>query len=72
MIILEGVAHAVTKPSPELGMKLARAYAAKYAAIGYAPQPDQWEDGGLYEVIPHTVLAWTKFTEDPTKFVIQP
>ena len=71
VVILEGVAHAAPRPSPELGMKLARAYAAKYASLGYAPQPDQWDNGGLYEVIPHTVLAWTKFTEDPTKFVIR-
>jgi hypothetical protein len=30
--------------------------------------PDQWDNGGLFEVTPQTVLAWTKFTDDPTKF----
>jgi nitroimidazol reductase NimA-like FMN-containing flavoprotein (pyridoxamine 5'-phosphate oxidase superfamily) len=69
VVILEGTSQAVDKPSPELGVKVAGAYSAKYAALGYAPAPDQWENGGLFEIKPHVVLAWTKFTDNPTKFV---
>jgi nitroimidazol reductase NimA-like FMN-containing flavoprotein (pyridoxamine 5'-phosphate oxidase superfamily) len=70
VIIVEGEARALSKPSPELAEKVAQAYAAKYAALGYAPKPDQWDNGGLFEITPRTVLAWTQFTEDPTKFVL--
>lgn len=68
VVILEGICKEVSHPSSELGMKLAKAYAAKYASVGYAPQPGQWDGGGLFQVTPTMVLAWTQFTEDPTKF----
>jgi hypothetical protein len=68
-VILEGTARAVQKPSPGLAGQVARAYSAKYAALGYAPGPDQWDNGGLYEISVRIALAWTKFTDDPTKFV---
>ncbi len=71
VVAMDGMARAHPKPSPELGTQLANAYAAKYAALGYAPKPDQWDNGGLYEVTPTSVLAWTKFTEDPTKFTFE-
>ena len=29
---------------------------AKYR--GYDPEPDAWDHGGMYRVVPHTVLAW--------------
>lgn len=70
VIIVEGLCAASSKPTLELGQKLAQAYAAKYAAFGYAPKPDSWDHGGLFEIIPQTVLAWTQFTENPTKFSI--
>jgi hypothetical protein len=70
VVIVEGKMLPSPRPSPQLGAGLARAYAAKYAALGYTPGPDQWDQGGLYEVVPHTALAWTKFTDDPTKFIL--
>ena len=70
-VIVEGVARPAPAPSPELAAQLARAYAAKYAASGYAPEPTQWDRGGLYVISPRVVLAWTKFVEDPTKFVFE-
>jgi hypothetical protein len=68
VVILEGLAQALQKPSPDLALKVARAYSAKYAALGYAPAPDQWDHGGLFEITVHLALAWTKFTDDPTRF----
>ncbi len=69
-VIVEGVARELARPAPELAVKVAEAYRTKYAAWGYAPEPTQWDEGGLFEVTPRKVLAWTKFTDDPTKFVL--
>jgi len=71
VVIVEGVAKASGKPAFELATEIAKAYAQKYAALGYAPQPDQWNEGGLFEIKPHTVLAWTQFTADPTRFTLE-
>ena len=70
-VILEGRALVAPKPLPELGQRLAQAYGEKYALFGYSPQPEQWDGGGLFAILPRVALAWTKFTEDPTKFVFE-
>lgn len=70
VVIVEGLAQALDRPASELAVKVAEAYRAKYAALGYAPEPSQWDQGGLYQVTPQTAIAWTSFTEDPTKFVL--
>jgi nitroimidazol reductase NimA-like FMN-containing flavoprotein (pyridoxamine 5'-phosphate oxidase superfamily) len=69
VVIVDGIALAVEKPNPELAKKISKAYGKKYANQGYAPQPDQWDEGGLFEVTPQSAMAWTTFTEDPTKYV---
>jgi hypothetical protein len=69
VVIMEGEAKAAGKPSRELAEKIAQGYRAKYAQHGYAPEANQWDNEGLYEIAPRQVLAWTKFTDDPTKFV---
>ena len=71
VVILEGLAQAAQKPMPDLAVKVARAYSAKYSVLGYAPTPDQWDKGGLFEITVHMALAWTKFTDDPTRFVFR-
>jgi nitroimidazol reductase NimA-like FMN-containing flavoprotein (pyridoxamine 5'-phosphate oxidase superfamily) len=69
VVILEGTARPAEKPSPELAQKLAQAYRVKYTAHGYAPEPDQWDEGGLYVFTIQKAIAWTNFLADPTKFV---
>jgi len=69
-VIAEGTCAAAGKPSAALAQKLAAAYCAKYEQFGYAPASDQWDQEGLYVFTPRKVLAWTKFMEDPTKFVL--
>jgi hypothetical protein len=71
VVILEGTARPAEKPSLELGQKLAQAYQTKYTAHGYAPEPDQWDEGGLYVFTIQKALAWTDFPVDPTKFVFE-
>ncbi len=71
VIVLDGTAREYPKPDPALAVKLAEAYRKKYADLGYSPEPSQWDNGGLFEVTPYSALAWTKFTDDPTKFTLE-
>jgi hypothetical protein len=68
-VIVEGESRAM-RPDKALDAQLVAAF-AKYAPLGYAPKSGQWDDGGLFEFTPKVVLAWTKFNEDPTKFVLE-
>lgn len=67
-IFLEGISEPAGKPSAELGKRLSEAY-KKYKDVGYAPEPNSWDEGGLYVFTPRQCIAWSNFTEDPTKFV---
>ncbi len=68
VIILEGTSGPAGKPTAELDGKLVDAYRKKYAQVGYSPQSGQWDNGGLYMFTPRQCIAWTSFTENPTKF----
>lgn len=70
-IILEGTSAPAGKPSTELGLKLAQAYQKKYKEMGYAPEPNSWDEGGLYVFTPRQCIAWSNFTENPTKFIFE-
>jgi nitroimidazol reductase NimA-like FMN-containing flavoprotein (pyridoxamine 5'-phosphate oxidase superfamily) len=72
VIIAEGGSRPVGKPERELARTIAHAYALKYTEDGYDPGPTQWDEGGLYEFTPHKFIAWTNFTEDPTKSTLAP
>lgn len=69
VVIIEGHCTVLSKPAAILAKQVAAAYTEKYATQGYAPEPTQWDEGGLFEVVPHIALAWTSFVDDPTKFV---
>jgi len=70
-IMLEGTSGPAEKPSPELGKKLSLEYKKKYKDLGYAPEPNSWDGGGLFVFVPHYCIAWSKFNEDPTKFIFE-
>jgi hypothetical protein len=70
-IILEGMAQTAQRPSPELGTRLSQEYKRKYKELGYAPEPHSWDEGGLFVFTPRQCIAWTKFSEDPTKFIFE-
>ncbi|MCX6078484.1 MAG: pyridoxamine 5'-phosphate oxidase family protein [Chloroflexi bacterium] len=70
-LIAEGLSCPAEKPTPELAKQLSSAFSHKYEKFGYAPKPEQWDDGGLYVFTPTIVLAWTVFFENPTKFMLQ-
>lgn len=67
-VILQGQAREIKGINPELATRLAAAYSAKYAALGYSPTPDNWDQGGLYRVTPRQAFAWTKFHQDATRW----
>lgn len=70
-VILEGRCVVLPRPGMDLAEDLAQEYARKYAAHGYAPEPTELNEGWVFAVTPRVVLAWTSFTEDPTKFVFE-
>ena len=71
VVILEGISGPAGKPTAELAAKLVTAYREKYAQLGYSPEPHQWDNGGLYAFTPRQCIAWTSFTENPTKFTFE-
>ena len=68
VVILEGQAHEVQKPAPQLGQQLSQAFTKKYESQGYSPSPENWDQGGLFAIQPKTILAWTEFPKDTTRF----
>jgi hypothetical protein len=71
VIMLEGTSRAADRPSPELAKRLSIEYKRKYKELGYAPEPDSWDGGGLFIFTPRQCIAWTKFNENPTKFLFE-
>ena len=70
-VILYGTSGPAGKPSPELAKRLSAAYKKKYKELGYAPEPDSWDGGGLFVFTPREGMAWTNFLKDPTKFIFE-
>jgi len=70
-IIMEGTTRPAEKPSPQFAQMLAAAIGQKYAVLGYSPEPNQWDEGGLYVFTPRQCITWTVFFENPTKFVFE-
>jgi nitroimidazol reductase NimA-like FMN-containing flavoprotein (pyridoxamine 5'-phosphate oxidase superfamily) len=71
VVIMEGTSKPADKPTPEFGKLLSKAMTAKYASQDYSPEPNQWDEGGLYVFTPRQCIAWTSFYENPTKFVFE-
>jgi len=69
VVIMEGESAPAGKPDLSLAFRLSEAYRAKYTDEGYAPEPTQWDEGGLFVFTPRQCIAWTVFFENPTKFV---
>jgi nitroimidazol reductase NimA-like FMN-containing flavoprotein (pyridoxamine 5'-phosphate oxidase superfamily) len=72
-VMLEGTTVILpAAPERALAERIAAGYREKYAELGYAPQPDQWDAGGLFEFTPNKVIAWTSFVKDPTRWILKP
>jgi hypothetical protein len=72
-LMLEGEAFIYNSP-PErvLAEQIAAVYREKYVQDGYAPQAEQWDEGGLFQFTPYKVIAWTNFIKDPTRWTLKP
>lgn len=71
VIILEGKAQYLdSAPDRSLAEQVAAAYQAKYRDAGYAPEPTQWDNGGLFIFTPTSVMAWTQFPKDTTRWIL--
>ncbi len=70
-IIMEGASQAAQRPTPEFAQRLAKAIGEKYTALGYSPEPTQWDEGGLFVFTPQQCIAWSVFYENPTKFIFE-
>ena len=68
VVIVEGEAHELRAPDHALAVRIAAAYAAKYASDGYEPSPDSWDGGGLSVMHPRVALAWMDLSKDPTRW----
>jgi hypothetical protein len=69
--IVEGIATVPGPVTGDLGARLSDEYKRKYAAIGYAPEPDAWSDegaGGLHVLSPTSAIAWSLFPTDLTRY----
>ena len=65
VVILRGKAYTLQAPARALTTRLAAASASKY---GYKPSPEEYEGGGLYEVLPEVVFAGKEFQKDATRW----
>ncbi len=68
VVILEGTARDIGAPDRALAETVSKAYCAKYAASGYAPTPQAWDQGGLVEMRPRVAFAWMQFPQDVTRW----
>jgi nitroimidazol reductase NimA-like FMN-containing flavoprotein (pyridoxamine 5'-phosphate oxidase superfamily) len=69
VVIVEGTAQEVVPPEPALALRVAGAFTDKYLlSHNYKPDPAEWDQGGFYVVRPHTVIAWTQFPKDATRW----
>jgi nitroimidazol reductase NimA-like FMN-containing flavoprotein (pyridoxamine 5'-phosphate oxidase superfamily) len=68
VVILQGEAIQIQGIQPDLAQRLAAAYAAKYKELGYAPEPNTWDEGGIYRVTLRKAFAWSQFPTDTTRW----
>jgi nitroimidazol reductase NimA-like FMN-containing flavoprotein (pyridoxamine 5'-phosphate oxidase superfamily) len=68
VVIVDGTVEQITPPDRDFAERLAATYAEKYAALDYSPSPTTWDGGGLYRVTHRTVIAWTTFPADMTRW----
>jgi len=68
VVIIEGEAHEIVPPEPSLAECLSAVFSRQYAWAKYSPTPQAWDAGGLFVVQPKTVLAWSRFPKDATRW----
>ena len=68
VVIVEGECQLDPNLDDAFLRRIADAYGAKYAGKGYTPEPSIWKGVGIFVLKPRSVIAWTNFLVDPTKW----
>lgn len=66
VVIVEGAAVELVAPAEPLASAILAGF-EKYKP-GYAADPANWAEGGLWELRPATAFAWSVFPTDMTRF----
>lgn len=67
VVILEGTTEYVGKPSPEVAATLAAELGRKYGPT-YVPEPNTWDEGGLWRLRPKVAFGWSQFPANVTRW----
>jgi Pyridoxamine 5'-phosphate oxidase len=62
VVIVDGTARRMGEPDADLTQRLLAGY-AKYAAIGYQADPENWRTGGLWAVTPSSARGWARLDQ---------
>jgi hypothetical protein len=74
-VILEGTVQDIAHTDPEVAERLAEEFNRKYLekyGYDYTKEVKQWQDRGLFSMMPSKVLAWNvaEFSTSPTKWTL--
>lgn len=70
VVSIDGTAIILSSaPERPLAEQVAKEYTRKYGAMGYSPEPTNWDGGGLFIFTPHSALGWSIFPQDMTRWV---
>jgi hypothetical protein len=69
VVILEG-GTVIPDRAPEraLAERIAAGYREKYGKFGYSPEPENWDQGGLFIFTPEKAIGWQKFPLTATRW----
>lgn len=68
VVMIEGPARELVAPAEPLSSAILAGYAKYRTAAGYEASASNWAEGGLWELTPVKVLAWSVFPTDMTRF----
>jgi hypothetical protein len=72
VVMVEGTATELVAPAAPLSDAILAGFAKYESAKGYVASPDNWVEGGLWELDPVKAFAWSRFPDDMTRFRFAP
>ena len=68
VVIVEGTARELVAPDPALAARIVAGFAKYKEPMDYEASPDNWAEGGLWELTPVKAFAWSAFPDNVTRF----
>jgi nitroimidazol reductase NimA-like FMN-containing flavoprotein (pyridoxamine 5'-phosphate oxidase superfamily) len=69
VVVLEGNATEAGRPEPAFALRLVEAFSTKYGpSHDYKPEPDTWDNGGLWILRPKVAFGWDAFPTALTRW----